>query len=157
MTVPVGDEDDAILQDVQTILIAAGLSGIVPAEIKIREMPKVSEGLDHVPCVMICPYEDVGTEPLDMEGTANRKPKVEICLIDASDGDFATDRKKRQKWHRQVLNAIEFNNDGSWRLELPNATTVWSIRPVKAPTFDRSKLPEGYAYFGVVVEFWSNE
>lgn len=153
----VGEEEDAILSDVLTILSAVAYAGIDAANIKIREMPKRDETLDHLPAIFISGYDDVDTDPLDMEGGANRIHRVQILLVDAHEGDYATDRKKRQKWHKQTLNAIEFNSDGSWRLGLENATSVWSIRPIAAPTFDRSKLPEGYAVFGVVVEFWSQE
>ena len=82
---------------------------------------------------------------------------MQICVVDASGGDLATDRKKRQKWHSQVLNAIEFESDGSWRLSLPNVPSVWSIQIEKTPTFDRSKLPSGYVVVQVVVEFSSFE
>lgn len=153
----VAEEEDAILQDVQTILIAAQLAGIPVADFKIRELPKVGDTLDLVPCVLICSCDDLGSEPLDMEGNANRAHRVQICLVDGHEGDFATDRKKRQKWRKQALNAIEFEADGSWRLSLPNVPSVWSIKPVKVKELDRAKLAQNYAFFPMVVEFQSQE
>lgn len=147
---------DAILEEVQAILRAADLDGIEQQNIKVREMPKAGEELDVLPCVLISPYGDIDPDALDMEGGAERAYTVEICLVDASNGDLASDRKKRQRWHSQTLNAIEKDGD-DWRLTLPSVPSVWSIQAVKAPTFDRSKLPEGYAYFSVVVKFLSSE
>lgn len=153
----VGDEFDAILNDVRAILVNANLAGIDAANIKVRELPKVGEVLDTVPCVLIAAYDDLGTVPLDMEGNANRTHRVEICIVDGSEGDYATDRKKRLKWQKQALNAIEFKADGSWRLTLPNVPSVWSISPVKVKTIDRAKFADNYAYFSTVVEFLSQE
>lgn len=157
MPVVVAEEADAILLDVQTLVRAISLTGIDSDDIKIREMPKAGEVLDNLPCVIINSLGDLETESLDMEGNASRTHGVEICLIDAHEGDYATDRKKRAKWRSEVLNKIEFNTDGSWRLGLANVPSVWSIQIVQTPTLDRSKLPEGYAYYSVVVNFLSQE
>jgi hypothetical protein len=151
----------AILEDVQLILQRAGLVGVNPAEIKVRELPTVNEELDHTPCVFLCPYKKITTEAADMEGSALRKHGVEICLVDATDGDFATNQKKRQTWHEQAQNAIDKIDDGAdgiqFRCGLPHVPEVWGIEIVEAPTFDRSKLSSLYSYQSVVVNFLTSE
>lgn len=153
----VAEEEDAILEDVKSILQGVDFEDIDDERIKIRELPKVGETLDPVPAILIAPFGDLRSEPEDMEGNATRIHTVQIVLVDAHEGDYATDRAKRQKWHKQVVNAIEKQVDGSWRLGLSNVPSVWDIRFLRAPTFDRGKLAEGYAYLGVLVEFYSDE
>lgn len=147
----------AILTDIQAILQAVAYVGINTEEIKIRELPAVNETLDHVPCVCICPYHKIDSAPMGMEGSAGRTYAVEVCLIDGSDGDYATDQEKRQTWHEQTLNAIDKMPDGQFRAELPNVPSVWHLEIQEAPTFDRSKLSKLYSYQSVVVNFLSSE
>jgi hypothetical protein len=149
------DIESAIDSDVIDILAAVGLSGIDSANIKARELPKRDETIDAVPCVVVAPY-GFRVSPLGTEGSAGRNYTREICLIDGSEGDFATDQAKRQTWHQQVVNGIE-RNGSEWRTTLPNAGTVWAIEIENAPTFDRSLLAKNYAYQSVIVTFRSSE
>ena len=157
----------AIFQSLQAILQAANFDGpdptnpsvgdINPANIRIRELPTTNETIAVTPAVLICPKGANKSDPISMEGSAGRTYRVEICAIDATEGDFATDQQKRQSWHEQVVNLVERSN-GEWRMPpLPNCPTVWGFCVDEAPTFDRSKLSELYSYESVVVEYYSSE
>lgn len=145
----------SILQDLVTIGQGAG-TGVALDKHVIRELPKVSENIDLLPCVIYTPHGPVQSDAMAFEGCSGRVYTEEVCLIDYRDGDAATDQQKTQTWHEQLLRAIEINN-GQFRTTLPNTPTVWSVEIETAPNFDRSKLNENYAYLSVVVRLRSAE
>lgn len=147
----------AIDNDLKDILQAVTFTGIDTANVgKIRELPKVGESLDTVPCILIAPFGKNRSDPLGTEGPSGRIYAREICLIDGHEGDYATDKPARELWMQQAINAIE-KNGSDHRVSLPSASSVWSVEIDEAPTFDRSKLNQNYAYFGVVVIIRSSE
>lgn len=159
MALPVNSIESQIDQDVQTILAAAGLSGIDAANIKIRELPTKLQKIDTVPLIVIAPApsDNASQKASGFEGSLDRRYRREIALIDASDGDYLTDKDARETWFETAMSAIARNDDGTWRTTLPDVPSVWNIEVTRASTFDRDKFPDGYAYLSFIVEFWSNE
>ncbi len=145
-----------IQQAVQTILRAANLSGIDSAAIKIREMPKAGETLDPLPCVIISPYGKRSDKPADFEGHRDRTYKIEIALIDGTEGDYATDQELYQGWQEDAADAIVMDGDFS-RNTLTAVPSVWEINVEDIAEFDRSSLAVNYAYQSIVIRFESQE
>jgi len=154
--VVVGEEEAGILRDIRDLAATVSFGGLNDTDVKVRDLPKVGEVLDQLPCVLVA-LQDMDSEPLDMEGGANRRTRVEVCLVDAHDGDFANDVASRLAWRKRVVNVLEFTGGGEWRLTLPSVPSVWSVRPARIAGMDRSKLNDGYAYFSIVFEVWSQE
>lgn len=140
----------AIDQDLKDILQALSFSGIDSANVKIRELPKVGEVIDVVPCVVIGPYGKDKSEPMGTEGSSGRVHAREVCLIDGHEGDFASDKPKRELWLQQAMNGIEKVGD-EFRTSLPSVPKAWSVEIDGAATFDRAKLNQNYAYQSIVV------
>lgn len=146
-----------ILDGLRTLVRAASLADIPEERVKVRMLPKVGEVLDPLPCVLLVPQGSAKSAPLDFEGNAGREYRVEICLVDGIEGDFATNQEKYQTWLEQVVNKVEKQDDGMWRCDLADVPSVWGIEIDQAPTFDRSKLDENYSYQSVVVTVKSHE
>lgn len=146
----------AIDSDLQSILQGVIFSGMDSDDVgKIRELPKVGETLDVLPCLLIVPKANK-SDPLGTEGSAGRVYVREIWIIDGHEGDFATDKPKRELWLEQAVNAIE-RSGTNFRTTLPSVSSVWDIQIGQIPTLDRAKLNQNYAYEGAEVSIFSSE
>ena len=141
----------AIREDLKTLMTSASLSGISASNIKIRMLPKIGETLDAVPSVLICETGEIKSRAIDMEGHFNREYLNQIVIVDALEGDFATDEDAYKEWQSRAMNKIDKDQNGQARNSLPSVSGCWSVEIVGAATFDRSKLSEHYAYQGIVV------
>jgi hypothetical protein len=155
---PAASKGYAIRQDLQTIIRGLALDGITSANVKLRKLPKSLETIDPLPCVCIC-SGPMGFNRLSFEaGQVDRIYTVDIVLIDANEGDYATDEDKQLRWQEQVIGALLIDPATSdVRFSLPSVATVWQLELDQATTFDRSKLSELYDYLGVRLRVHSHE
>lgn len=144
------------LQDLRTIGVAS-LPQVDPRDHKIRELPKIGESLDYVPSVLYTPHGPTQSDAAAFDGTSGRIYSFEVCIVAGREGDFGSDQKSTQTLHEQLIRGIERTSDEDFRTELPNCPTVWSVEIDSAPTFDRSKLNDNYAYLSVLVRVRSME
>lgn len=143
--------------DLQTLLRAATISGIVSAKIVVKEIVSINEDIvPQPPCILIVPFKGKPSEPLGTEGSAGRTYWRQVVLIDGTEGDFETDKPARELRYEQARDAIE-RNGTEWRTALPSVTTVWDIAIDETTTFDRSKLPENWAVEWFAVKIQSSE
>ena len=147
-----------ILQDIQTIVQGLGLTGIDPGSIQIRELPRADDTVDLTPLIAICPAGVYASDPYGFEGQYNVPYGVEVCIIEATLGEYGvvTAQQKRQEWQETVVSGV-LTDAGDFRTSLPTATTVWDIRQNKSAVFDRSKLSKLYSYSSVLFEVFSLE
>ncbi len=151
----------ACQSDLQAIIVAAQLQGILTASVKVRMMPKVGETLDVVPLVLICPAGTLRpnkTEPFGFEGAVSNTYNEVILIVAGFSGDFVTDNALVQGWHEQVVKAVTYDTLGNFRVTLPNASTVYWLNVNAAPSYDRDLLnTENYVYMAVEIEIKSSE
>lgn len=150
----------AVLGDLKTIGQAAvSTSDVAAASHKIRELPKVGEVLDTLPCIIYCPHTALRSSAMGFEsGSVLREYVEEVVVVFGREGDFASDQQQAMKVHEQLMRAFEVDpNTSTFRTTLPNVPTVWSVEIESAPNFDRSKLNDNYAYLSVVVRLKSAE
>ena len=116
--------------DLQAILQAIGLAGFATASVGlIREQPKIGEVLDFpLPAVLICPHSAPPPEGMSFEGSVSRTYVEEIIVVFGREGDGSSDQPATQLAYAECYNAVERNSDGSWRVKLPTATTVYDLR-----------------------------
>lgn len=141
----------------QKLLAAVSVSGLASDATVIRMLPKIGETIDKLPGQIISPYGDAQAEPASFEADVFATYDREITLVDAIDGDFATQMALYQTWKAAVMFVLRFMPDGEIRDGLDGCPSVWQIEILKAPTFDRNKLASNYAYFGIVVRIHSSE
>ena len=146
----------SILQDLRQIGQAA-VTAIPSEDHKIRELPKVGEDLDRVPCVLYTPNGPVQSDAMAFDAASLRIYTIEVSIVAGREGDFGSLQKDTQAWHESLLRAIERTSDTDFRTSLPNTPTVWSVEIESAPEFDRTKLNDNYAYLSIVVRLRSSE
>lgn len=148
----------AIRQDLQTIVRSLALAGINEADVKLRKLPKKLETVDRTPCVAIC-SGPMGFNRLSFErGQVDRIYTIDLVLIDANEGDYATDEDKQLAWLEAVITACLVDPaTGDHREALPSVPSVWALELDQATTFDRGKLADLYDYLGVRLRVHSHE
>ncbi len=152
--------ETAVQTDLQTIMKAIGLAApMLSANVGlIREQPKADEIIDTLPCVLICQRAAPAPVGLGFEGASGRSYVEEVIVIDAREGDATTDQARTQLWYEQCYNAAEKNTDGSWRVKLTTATSVYDVRiSAELKGFDPAKLSSNYAYLSFFVTVRSSE
>lgn len=144
--------------DIQTAI--AGLladsppDGLLPQNIRVRELPKVGEVLDALPCLIIAPDRNIAWEPIGFEGAINRTYGVWLAVIAANNDDYATNQEKYQGWlEAAARTACPVNLQDT----TPDVPSVWRIVVDTSATFDTAKLSELYAYQTVLLRFDSQE
>ena len=81
-----------------------------------------------------------------------------MVLIDANEGDYATDEDKQLAWQEAVISALLIDPaTQNLRFTLPNVASIWALELDQATTFDRGKLSELYDYLGVRLRVHSHE
>lgn len=144
-----------IQQDCKMLLAAAKLPGI--NGVVVQKMSSIKEGISlKIPVIVISPYGDPESEPLDFEGGGNNIYPVEVCVIAANNLDLSPD-DQQQGWLEATRRALLRNPDSSFRATLPNVSSVWDVNEETAATFDRSKLSSQYSYQSIIVRFHCNE
>ena len=155
--------ESEIQEDLASILQEAPLNNIPTSSVGIiREAPQISEVINQVPCVLICPRGPNKTPPNDFEGGVFREYVQEIIVIAGREGDLSTYQDPTQAWHETCVQYVQTQqsfdaNPGLPRLTLPTATTVYDIQVGDIPTFERSKLAKNYAYLSFFVTVRSSE
>ena len=139
---------DSILSAVTTTVQGLNFSGAVAtSNIKRRMLPKVSETLDSLPCILVAPgpggeqVEDFSFE----DGVAKHVVyQVEVVVVAASNHDYATNEATYEDWRQTVRRAFQSHS-------LAGVPTVFQISLRPSPPFDRRLLNEQYAYSGLVL------
>ena len=143
----------SILEAVRDKVRTLTLDGIQPADVKIRKLPKATESLDGLPCVVVAPGEDPELlTPHSFEDDASYEVaySVDVVCVADDDADFVTNIDRYFRWREQVRRAFQ-----SPRLEDVPAVFDTRLKPL-AP-LDRQLLNNNYAYTGITVRFHASE
>jgi hypothetical protein len=145
---------NSILEAVRDKLKTLTLAGIDPETgIKVRKLPKATESLDSLPCVIIAPAEEPEeVEPLSAEDDAAMEVvySVDVVAIADDDADFSTNLDRYLRWREQVRLAFQ-----PPRLAAVAAVFDTDILPFSP--LDRQLLNANYAYTGHTIRFHAAE
>lgn len=133
---------------------------IVSDNIRIAMLPATNETIGECPCIVICPHKTKKVEQMDFEGGASgRSVSIEISLIEAIEGDMATEQNKLIVWQDQAVDKLEREDapGGQWRDYSSLVPSVWDFMIEEASVIDRGKLGKNYAYQTVVMTFQTHE
>ena len=141
---------DTILSSIVTVIQGLDMDDFPDAHVKRRMLPKASETLDKLPCVIVAPASQKGRRKPDGWGSNDRTYPVEIAVVTATNRDMLTKIPNVT----QALQEIEAAFDVP---TLAGAATVWNVEVDPGATFDRSTLSQNYAYSSILLLIHSHE
>jgi hypothetical protein len=121
-----------------------------PENILVRVMPKVSERLDKIPCMILAPYGTIPWYDLGFEYGVVRTYTVELAIIAEANYDFATDDEGYNGWLEQATRSASPKY-------LEDVPSVWGITVVQGAPWNRGKIGTLYAYMSALIAFESEE
>jgi hypothetical protein len=144
---------NSILEAVRDKLQTLTLDGIESVDVKIRKLPKATESLDSLPCVVVAPSEEPEVvEDLSFEDDAAHEViySVDIVCIADDDADFVTNLDRYLRWREQVRRAFQ-------PPLLAAVASVFTTEILPFSPLDRQLLNANYAYTGIAVRFHAVE
>ena len=154
---------DAIKDLLDAVTFEAGIADdriINASRIRVAMLPATNETIGECPCIVICPHKTKKVEQEDFEGGASgRSVTVEISIIEAIEGDMATEQNKIIRWQGQAINKLEREDypRNQWRHWPTLVPAVWDFSIDDASVIDRGKLGKNYAYQTILMTFQTHE
>lgn len=144
---------DVIQRSALAVARGVDFDGIGSTDIKLRHLPKASETLDTLPCLVLAfPDEPEEDKPLSFEAEVGREViyPVDMVFIAAGNSDFEGQRARYTRWREQLRRAFQGPR-------LDGAATVFMTQIRPWVPLDRGLLNQQYAYSGITVRFHSAE
>ncbi len=136
----------------EAVTVAAQLA--IAGEITViqRDMPKIFEGVEGLPIIIVCETRNVGRRPITFEGQRQCKYVVKVVLIAAANDDHAGKINQFAQW-REDLREL-FGQDDF----LAGAPDINQIEIDDDDSYDVAALSNlGYAYWAVELRYSTTE
>lgn len=136
---------------VNAVAIVCAQAGLGDVPVVTRDMPKIFEG-DPIPIVIVSEKRTASRKALTFEGHRRARYQVQITLIAGSNQDHITNKDLYAQWRENLRSDLFGTTD-----VLTGAPDVDQIEMEDSESHDQSALAVNYAWYGLVVNYWTIE